>query len=145
VVAGVLGACSTPREAAAPAGPALPPAAPVSITAAELVGSWGLGSFHTEADRARTEVEARSACGNPYRITQGPSGGVMMHLADQAEPAELALKTDSSGRTFIGPPGPPAVAQDRLITSWQDGVLVTEWLDPSARARYGTMVFVRCA
>ena len=28
---------------------------------------------------------------------------------------------------------------------FQGGVLITEWLDPSARERYGTMLFVRCA
>jgi hypothetical protein len=27
---------------------------------------------------------------------------------------------------------------------FQNGVLIADWLDPSARERYGTMLFVRC-
>ena len=138
----LLAACRTGGGGGAEAPPSM--IAPVSITAADLPGSWGLASYRNEADRARTEQEAKVACGNPYNITQGPSGGVMMHLADQSEASELILKTDSSGRTFIGPPGPPGVAQDRLIVSYENNVLIAEWLDQSARERYGTMLFVRC-
>jgi len=141
-VSTMLAACRTGAGAGAEAPPSM--IAPVSITAADLPGSWGLASYRNEADRARTEQEAKVACGNPYNITQGPSGGVMMHLADQSEASELILKTDSSGRTFIGPPGPPGVAQDRLIVSYENNVLIAEWLDQSARERYGTMLFVRC-
>ena len=142
-VSTLLAACRTGGGGGAEAPPAtIAPA--VSITAADLPGRWGLASYRNEADRARTEQEARVACGNPYNITQGPSGGVMMHLADQSEASELILKTDSSGRTFIGPPGPPGVAQDRLIVSYENNVLVADWLDQSARERYGTMLFVRC-
>ena len=139
----LLAACRTSGGAGAEAPPSMVAPA-VSIAAADLPGSWGLASYRNEADRPRTEQEAKAACNNPYNITQGPNGGVMMHLADQSEASELILKTDSSGRTFIGPSGPPAVAQDRLIVSYEDNVLVAEWLDPSARERYGTMVFVRC-
>ena len=28
---------------------------------------------------------------------------------------------------------------------FQGGVLITDWLDPGAKERYGTMLFVRCA
>ena len=74
----------------------------------------------------------------------GPNGGVMMHLADQSSPSELFLKSDSQGRVFIGPTGPPAVQQDRMVVSFENGILIADWLDPNTRERYGTMVFVRC-
>jgi hypothetical protein len=116
----------------------------VAVEASQLPGSWGLASYRVEEDRPRTETEAKAACGNPYKIEAGANGGVMMHLADQSTTTELFLKTDSEARTFIGPPGPAGVAQDRMITSFDNGVMVAEWLDPGVRERYGTMVFVRC-
>lgn len=36
------------------------------------------------------------------------------------------------------------MTQDRVVMYYQGGVLITEWLDPGARERYGTMLFVRC-
>jgi hypothetical protein len=117
----------------------------VVMSAADLPGRWGLASYRVETDRARTEGEAKNACSNPYNIEAGANGGVMMHLVDQSAASEVFVKTDSSGRVFIGPAGPPAVQQDRQVMSYENGVLVAEWLDPSARERYGTMVFVRCA
>lgn len=128
--------------------PAEPPAAAiptVTISATDLPGKWGLASFRKDEDRPRTETEAKGSCGNPYVIKAGPNSGVMMHLADQSEASELFLKVDSQGRTFIGPPGPPAVAQDRLIESYENNVIVMQWVDPGVRERYGTMMFVRCA
>lgn len=118
------------------------PAVPV-MTSDELVGKWGLGSFRQEADLARTTEEARRFCNNPYIITKGPTGGVMMYLADQSQPSELVIKT-SSGRVYIGPAGPAGTIKDRQVTSFQDGVLVAAWVDPTVATRYGTMVFVRC-
>ena len=141
LVAG-LSACTTERAldsaAMAPAGPAVP-----MFTSDELVGKWGLGSFRNEADLARTTAEARRYCSNPYVIGKGPTGGVMMYLADQTQPTELFIK-NAGGRIYIGPPGPAGVIKDRQVTSFQNGVLVAAWLDPTVTARYGTMVFVRC-
>lgn len=122
--------------------PAVPPA--IVITALDLEGDWGLASFRNEADRPRTETEARAACSNPYKVTAGANGGVMMYLADQAQPSEVIVKTGPGGQVFIGPPGPPAVVQDRVVISFENNILVTDWLDPGARERYGTMIFVRC-
>jgi hypothetical protein len=124
-------------------GPSVQPAPSVHITTEDLIGNWGLGSFRNEADLPRTINEARRYCSNPYVITRGPNNGVMMYLADQSQPSELVLKT-SGGRVYIGPPGPPGTPKDRQVTSFQDGVLVAPWVDPSVTARYGTMVFVRC-
>jgi hypothetical protein len=85
------------------------------------------------------------ACGNPYVITLGPSGGVMMHLADQSTPTELALKGAPGGKTYIGPrEDPPGSAQDRLVEHFDGRILITRWIDPEVQGRYGTMVYVRC-
>lgn len=126
------------------AGPSVGPAPTVIVTTEDLIGNWGLGSFRQEADLPRTINEARRYCNNPYVITRGPNNGVMMYLADQSKPSELVLKT-AGGRVYIGPPGPAGTPKDRQITSFQDGVMIAPWVDPSVTARYGTMVFVRCA
>lgn len=139
--AAALAACTSENaidSAAVPAAPAVP-----MITADQLVGKWGLGSFRNEADLARTANEARRYCSNPYVIAKGPNGGVMMYLADQTQPTEVFVK-NAGGRIYIGPPGPAGTAKDRQITSFQNGVMVAAWVDPTVTARYGTMVFVRC-
>lgn len=145
VVAGTVGlaGCNTGPGSGASLSPAVTPTVKVTVT--ELEGKWGLASYRNDADRPRTEAEAKTACGNPYVIGHGSSGGVVMHLADQTQPTELYLKVAGDGRTFLGPRGPAGVKQDRLIVSFQSGVLVTQWVDASAAERLGTMVFVRCA
>jgi len=142
-----LAACSTTDIA----GPAtvvalpIPPGPPVVVDIALLPGRYGLASYRDEKDRARTEAEARRACGNPYVIAAGPQGGVLMHLPDQAQPTEVFVKTTADGRSLIGPRGAIGLPQDRVVMYFQGGLLITEWLDPGARERYGTMLFVRCA
>jgi len=150
-VAKLAGVTLVVLVAACRSGGVAPTAAPppmaiptVTLSATDLPGGWGLASYRVETDRARTETEAKGACGNPYKIEPGANGGVMMHLADQSTPSEVFVKTDSSGRVFIGPSGPPAVQQDRQVMSFENGVLVAEWLDAGVRERFGTMVFVRC-
>jgi hypothetical protein len=146
LAAGILAAClaaCTSTSTNAPTAPVVvTPAVP--ITLGELVGNWGLASFRNEADQARTAVQAKAACGNPYKITQGPRGGVLMYLADQTQPTEVFLKVAPDGKTFIGPQGPPAMRQDRLVVSFDKGELVAQWVDPSVATRYGTMILVRC-
>jgi hypothetical protein len=128
-----------------------PPPAPMastpatSITVADLQGNWGLASFRNEEDRARTEVAAKAACSNPYQVTPGAGGGVMMYLADKTEPSEVFVKVGSGGEVFIGPRGAPAMAEDRQVISYQDNVLITEWLDKGKRDHYGTMILVKCS
>jgi hypothetical protein len=68
-----------------------------------------------------------------------------MYLADQTQPSEVFLKVSPDGRTYLGPNGPPGIQQDRLIVSFNNGVLVSEFVNPSARQRYGTMVLARCS
>ncbi len=125
--------------------PALAPEIPATIRADEIVGRWGLASFHKPDDRTRTETAARGQCKNPYVIGQGTSGGVIMHLPDEATPQELRLKGSQSGKNYIGPAGPAGGEKDREIVSFDGRVLMTRFIDKDASGRYGTMVYVRCA
>jgi hypothetical protein len=129
-------------EAAAPSATLLP----ASIPAQDLVGRWGLAAYHKPEDRPRTETAARGQCKNAYTITRGPSGGIMMHLADQSQPSELVLKGGPNGTNFVGPPEEPGgSARDREVTSFDGRVMVLRWVDPEVAGRYGNMVYVRCA
>ena len=97
-----FGSFSSPQPPAAPepaAVPLLPPAFPPQ----DIVGRWGLAAYHRDEDRPRIEAAAANQCKQPYTITLGPTGGVMMHLADQAKPEELSLKGAPGGKTYIGP------------------------------------------
>lgn len=147
LIAATLGGCATnqpappPEPAAVPVTPTLPPAFPPE----QLVGRWGLTAYHKEEDRERTVKAAAVQCRNPYVITLGPTGGVMMHLADQSTPSELALKGAPGGKTYIGPrEDPPGGTQDREVVSFDGHALILRWMDPEVQGRYGTMVYVRC-
>jgi hypothetical protein len=140
----LVAACATTVQEPAPAAPPAAEAVlPSSIPAAQLVGNWGLGSYHQEAQRGRTEAMARTQCRNPYRITAGPTGGIMMHLADAAQPSELRLKGSPDGKNYIGPDGPIDTA-DREIVTFTGQIMTLRWLDPDVAGRYGTMIYVRC-
>jgi hypothetical protein len=121
---------------------AAPGILPSTIPPDKLVGSWGLGAYHQEGARARTETAARRGCNNPYKIAKGPNGGLMMYLADARQPSELVLKGGPDGKNYIGPEGPVGDA-DRELT-FDGNVMVMRWLDPEVASRYGTMVYVRC-
>ncbi|MGY3620797.1 hypothetical protein [Bradyrhizobium sp. USDA 10063] len=125
--------------------PGVAPEMPATIRSDEIVGRWGLASYQNPADRARTEKMARDQCKQPYVIGAGQTGGVIMHLADQATPQELRLKGSPSGKNYIGPPGPAGTEQDREIVSFDGRVMVTRFVDKDAAVRYGNMVYVRCA
>jgi hypothetical protein len=137
---GNFGSSSTPVATE----PGVEPEMPATIKAQELVGKWGLASFQNPADRVRTEKQAQAQCKQPYVIGAGQSGGVVMHLADQATPQELRVKGSQSGKNYIGPPGPPGGEQDREIVSFDGRVLITRFTDKDAATRYGNMVYVRC-
>ena len=147
--AGLIGlsACTTTDIAGGATVPTLviPPGPPVAVDVALLPGKYGLASYRDEKDRARTQAEAKSACGNPYVIAAGSQGGVLMHLPDQAQPTEVFVKTTPNGQSVIGPRGAIGLPQDRVVMYFQGGVLITEWVDPSVKERYGTMLLVRCA
>lgn len=149
-----LAACSTsgqmpnlfgPSQPEPPPQPEVVPTLPPAFPPQNIVGRWGLAAYHKPEDRPRIEAAAAQQCSNPYVITLGPNGGVMMHLADQATPTELRLKGAPGGKTYIGPEGdPPGGAQDRLVESFDGRVMILRWMDPEVQGRYGTMVYVRC-
>ena len=146
MLAVALAGCATtsptpPVPEAPPVTPTLPPAFPPQ----DLVGRWGLAAYHVPSDGERTEAAALNACGQPYVITLGPTGGVMMHLADQATPSELRLKGAPGGKTYIGPADdPPGSPQDREVEQFDGRVMILRWMDPEVQGRYGTMVYIRC-
>jgi hypothetical protein len=128
-------------EAAPPPVQSFPPA----YRPEELVGRWGYAAYHRPDDRARTEAAARGQCKQPYVIGAGPTGGIIMHLADKPQPQELRLKGGAGGKTYIGPEGDPGAMQDREIVAFDGRVLITRFLDPEVSGRYGFSVYVRCA
>jgi hypothetical protein len=145
---GACGSMSLPSLSSSPTAepePGVAPEMPATIRADEIVGRWGLASYQNPNDRARTEAAAKGQCKQPYVIGAGTSGGVVMHLADQATPQELRLKGSPSGKNYIGPSGPTPGEQDREIVSFDGRVLVTRFVDKDAAVRYGNMVYVRCA
>lgn len=140
-----LAGCASERTITeqSPPAAAAPAPEPTNLRADEITGRYGLASYHREQDRARTETQARAQCNQPYNIGRGPSGGVLMHLADAPEQEELRLKAGPA-KNYIGPSGPAGAPKDREIVSFNGRVLVLRWLDPEIAGRYGTMVFVRC-
>jgi hypothetical protein len=147
MMAAALAACSTtpaPQQAEQ-AQPLPQPELPSRVRATEVVGRWGYAAYHKPEDRARTEANARGQCKQPYVIGQGPTGGVMMYLADSSQLQELRLKGSQSGKDYIGPPGNTPGMQDREIVSFDGRVLVLKFVDPEVDGRYGTGVYVRCA
>lgn len=142
---GLSGCTTGPQLETQPAAPAGGPALPPAFPPQDIVGRWGLAAYHKDEDRARTEAAAAGQCRQPYVITLGPGGGVMMHLADEATPTELRLRGGPGGKTFIGPAdGEPGGAQDREVVSFNGRVLILRWMDSEVQGRYGTMVYVRC-
>jgi hypothetical protein len=125
-----------------------PPPAPVvvgpAISSDQLVGKWGFAAYHKDADRARTMKEAAAQCNRPYVIAKGPTGGVMMNLADQKELSELVLKPGPNGQTFLGPPGDAGTGDDRIVSNLDPNSFTTVWVDPDNASRYGTSVYERC-
>ena len=110
----------------------------------QLVGKWGFAAYHKDADRARTIKEAAAQCNRPYVIDKGPTGGVMMNLADQKELSELVLKPGPSGQTYLGPPGDAGTGDDRIVCNVDPNSFTTVWVDPDNASRYGTSVYERC-
>jgi len=128
-----------PPPAAAPAGPVGQP----SVRAEDIVGRWGIASFHKPEDQPRTEAAARGQCNQPYVINRS-SDGVAMLGHDSPQVQDMMIKASADGRTYIGPGPDPGGADDREVGSFDGRVLVLKWVDPEVAGRYGTMVLVRC-
>jgi hypothetical protein len=134
-----------PQPEAPPPQPAVVPTLPPAFPPQDIVGRWGLAAYHKDEDRPRIEAAAAQQCSNPYLITLGAGGGVMMHLADQTTPTELRLKGAPGGKTYVGPGDePPGSMQDREVVSFDGRILILRWMDSEVQGRYGTMVYVRC-
>lgn len=141
LVALTLAGCTEPPPPPQPAIPQFTSPIPASA----LVGRFGLAAFHRPEDAQRTETQARAQCSNPYVITAGPNGGVMMYLADDNKLTEVISKQVPGQPIFIGPAEDPAGAErDRQVMSFNGNVLVLRWVDQEVSKRYGTMVYVRC-
>jgi hypothetical protein len=117
---------------------------PPNMNVGDFVGRWGYASYTRDVDRPRTEVAARSQCSKPYDIGRGPTGGVLMHLADASQLHELVLKSGNDGKVYLGPPGPAPDRQDRELLGFDGRILVLRWVEPEIAGRYGTGVYVRC-
>jgi hypothetical protein len=142
-----LAACTTsPPSVEQPTPAALPPPElPAKVRASEIIGRWGYAAYHKAEDRARVEANARGQCKQPFVISQGTNGGVMMYIADSPELMELRLKGSPAGRDYIGPAGQTPGPKDREILSFDGRVLLLKYVDPEIDGRYGIGVFVRCA
>jgi hypothetical protein len=129
-----------------PPPPQAPPAVALgtpSIQPEQIVGRWGIASFHRPEDRARTEAAARNGCNQPYIINRG-SQGVAMLGHDNPAVQDMVIKATADGRNFIGPGPEPGGADDREVVSFDGRVLILKWVDQEVAGRYGTMLLVRC-
>ena len=143
-LATILGGCTSGSQQAALQEPGVAPETPATVRADQIVGRWGVASYQDPKDRTRVEAAAKAQCKLPYVITAGTSGGVVMHLADEAAPQDLRLKGSPGGKNYIGPPGPAGGEKDREVVSVDSRLLITRFVDPDAAKRYGYMVYVRC-
>src|SRR5262249_37694810 len=117
---------------------------PPSVMPHQIVGRWGLASYHRDPDRPRMGEMAGEQCGKAYVAPRGPPGGVRLHVPDKREQTELVTKGAAGGKTFIGPPGEAGGELDREIMSFDNKVMVLRWVDQEVASRYGTMIYVRC-
>jgi hypothetical protein len=134
---------SNPFASSAPQAPTTP-LPPPSLRAEQIVGRWGLASYHRDQDRVRTEAAARGQCNQAYVIAASPSGGVMMLGHDNPAVQDMAIKGSYENKTYIGPGPTPASGDDREVVSFEGNVLILKWVDPEVAGRYGNMVLVRC-
>ena len=128
-----------PPPPSQPAGPMPRP----SLAPEDIVGRWGIASFHKPEDQARTEAAARSQCTQPYVINRS-ADGVAMLGHDSPAVQDMMIKASADGRTYIGPGPDAGGADDREVAQFDGRVLVLKWIDPEVAGRYGTMVLVRC-
>jgi hypothetical protein len=108
----------------------------------EIVGRWGYAAYYNEADRPRIEASARAQCNRPAAISLGPTGGIMMPIANHSPGQEQTIKA-AGGKNYIGPPGQAGGLQDVEILSFDGKVLVTRTVD-SDETGHLSSVYVRC-
>jgi len=114
-----------------------------SLAPDQIVGRWGIASFHRPEDQPRTEAAARNACSPPYVINRSATGVAMLGH-DSPAIQDMTVKATADGHTYIGPGPDPGGADDREVVSFDGRVLILKWVDPEVAGRYGTMLLVRC-
>ena len=134
-----LAACTGSNTSAAPEAAA---AASATIRPEEVVGRWGYAAYYNEADRPRIEASARAQCNRPATISLGPTGGIMMPIANHSQAQEQTIKA-AGGKNYIGPAGPAGGQQDVEILSIDGKVLVTRTVDTDETGHLSS-VYVRC-
>jgi hypothetical protein len=136
---GGFGSSDTPPPAPAMSGPGGRP----SVTPEDIVGRYGIASYHKPEDRARTEAAAAGQCTQPYVINRS-SSGVSMLGHDNPGIQDMVVKAGGDGKTYIGPGPEPGGADDREVMAFDGRVLILRWVDQEVASRYGVMVLVRC-
>jgi hypothetical protein len=115
------------------------------VTSQAFIGRWGFVSYWNEQDQRRAVAQARAECGQPYVVTGGPNGGVMLHGADAVQANEMVLTT-AEGRTFLVPQENPELRNrnSREVVVLEPNLFVTRFVDESSHSRYGLKVYARC-
>src|SRR6516225_12162890 len=62
----------------------------------DIVGRWGMAAYHRDQDRARTIVEARDQCAQPFLIDRSPGGNILVLGHDSRGPAQAACRDMSA-------------------------------------------------
>jgi hypothetical protein len=109
-----------------------------------LIGNWGTASYREDKDIDRVTAQARQQCRLPYKITKGPTDGVMMYFADDPKLFELQVKSGNDGKVYVGFEGPPGGWQDREVLFHSSDKFILKFVDPEVHGRYGIFIFVRC-
>ena len=125
--------------------PTPPPASSFRVLPPDpLIGNWGVASYHDAKDRPNAEKLARERCASPYLIVKGPTDGAMMHIPEDPDAHELALKRGGDGRTYVGFNAPIGDPADREIVELTPKLVVMRFVDPDKNGRYGAAVYMRC-
>jgi hypothetical protein len=139
----VLAACTGPSIFGSSMTPEATANTTPTIRSQDLVGRWGYAVYYNEADRTRIEASARAQCSRPANISLGPTGGVMMPIANHSQPQQEQSIKAANGKNYIGPPGEAGGQQDLEIVSFDGKVLVTRTVDTDETGHLNS-VYVRC-
>jgi hypothetical protein len=114
---------------------------PPGVPAVAMPPRWrpedtGMAAYHRDQDRARTIVETRDQCAQPFLIDRSPGGNILMLGHDNPQTQEMILKGSTEGKTYIGP-GPYLSIEDREVVSFDGKVLILKWVNPEVAGRCG--------
>ena len=105
-----------------PQAPPGPPARP-SLAADDIVGRWGIASFHRPEDQARTEVAARNGCTQPYIINRGSQGVAMLgHDSPQVQEHGDQGERRLAAHLYRAGAGPGRREDDREVVAFDSRV-----------------------